>query len=231
MNSCEFLQDLEAFISGSGEHGFILFSMGSGLKGSMMPESYRLMFLNVFSKLKQRVLWKWETEQMDGLPPNVKLSKWIPQPDVLGDSRCRLFITHGGHGGTTEAMYHGVPLIGIPMFGDQPANMKKAESLGFAIQLEFSELTEEDLLKAVTAILTKPDYTQNVKKLSAIYRDQIDKPLDRAIYWIEYVLRHEGAVHLRSAARDLNFIQYFSLDVIATLLLASIVGLIVNLVV
>ena len=199
--------------------------MGSALKGSMMPENYRKMFLNVFSQLKQRVLWKWETEQMDGLPPNVKLSKWIPQADVLGDSRCRLFITHGGHGGTTEAIYHGVPLVGIPMLGDQPANMKKAESLGFAVQLEFSELTEQDVQSAINTVLSKPSYTQSAKKLSVIYRDQIDKPLDRAVYWIEYVLRHQGAVHLRSAARDLNFIQYFSIDVIATLVLLFALGL------
>ena len=114
------------------------------------------------------------------------------------------------------------------MLGDQPANMKKAESLGFAIQLEFSELTEEALSGAINAILTKPEYGQKAKKLSAIYKDPPDKPLDRAIYWIEYVLRHEGAVHLRSAARDLNFIQYFSFDVIATLLLTFIFGLVVN---
>ena len=58
LNFCMYFQELDAFISGAGEHGFILFSMGSVLKGSIMPESYRTMFLNVFPKLKQRVLWK-----------------------------------------------------------------------------------------------------------------------------------------------------------------------------
>ena len=193
-----------------------------------MPEKYRRMFLNVFSKLKQRVLWKWETETMPDLPPNVKLNKWLPQPDVLGDKRCRLFITHGGHGSTQEAVYHGVPLIGIPMFGDQPANMRKAESLGYGITLEFSELTEDILTDAVNNILQKPEYRENARKLSVIFNDQIDRPLDRAIYWIEYVIRHQGATHLRSAARDLNFFQYFSVDIIATLLTFSIVALVVN---
>ena len=41
-----------------------------------MPEAYRKIFLDTFAKLKQRVLWKWETETMEDLPPNVKLSKW-----------------------------------------------------------------------------------------------------------------------------------------------------------
>ena len=122
-----------------------------------MPESYRKVFLNAFSKLKQRVLWKWETEQMDGLPSNVKLSKWVPQADVLGDKRLRLFITHGGHGSTTEAIYHGVPLIGIPLMGDQPGNILKAAKSGFAYPpLELIGLTEGALLEAIITVLKDP---------------------------------------------------------------------------
>jgi glucuronosyltransferase len=63
--------------------------MGSALKGSDMPEEKRKLFLNVFSKLKQKVLWKWETEMMPDLPKNVKLSKWLPQQDVLGHPKIR----------------------------------------------------------------------------------------------------------------------------------------------
>lgn len=59
--------------------------------------------------------------------------------------------------------------------------------------------------------------------MSQLYHDSQDKPLDRAVYWVEYALRYGGARHLRSAGRDLNFFQYFSLDVmifLSTLLLA-----------
>ena len=45
-------------------------------------------------------------------------------------------------------------------------------------------------------------------------RDQIESPLDRAIYWIEYVIRHEGAPHLRSSSRELSIYQRGLLDVI-----------------
>lgn len=130
--------------------------MGSALRGSDMPENYRKMFLNVFSKLKQRVIWKWETEQMDDLPANVRLSKWLPQQDVLGHKNIKLFITHGGHGSTTEAIYHGVPLVGIPMVGDQPSNMLKAERKGIAIPLDFNALTEEILLNAINKAINDP---------------------------------------------------------------------------
>jgi glucuronosyltransferase len=40
------------------------------------------------------------------------------------------------------------------------------------------------------------------------------------VYWTEYVIRHKGAPHLRSAALDLAWYQYFLLDVIAVLALA-----------
>lgn len=121
-----------------------------------MPESYRKLFLSAFSKLKQRVIWKWETEQMDDLPSNVKLSKWLPQQDVLGHKNIKVFLTHGGFGSTMEALYHGVPLVGIPMLGDQPSNMRKAEKKGFAISLDFNTLTEEILLNAINKAINDP---------------------------------------------------------------------------
>jgi glucuronosyltransferase len=224
-------KELEDFLTGA-KDGFIFFSMGSVTKGILMPENYRKLFVNVFSKLKQRVLWKWETETMEDLPPNVKLSKWVPQQDVLGHKNIRVFITHGGLGSTTEAIYHGVPLIGIPLLGDQISNMAKAAEKGFALPpLELGDLTEEILLDAINKALNDQSYRETAQKLSSIFRDQQTQPLDRAVYWVEYVLRHKGAVHLRSAARDLNYIQYFSIDVMAVLLVISLVALAVNIVI
>ena len=127
--------------------------MGSILHGSKMPETHRVALLNAFSKLKQRVLWKWETETMENLPPNVKLIKWAPQQDILGHSKIRAFITHGGLGSITESIYHGVPFIGIPMFGDQHTNVEKSVRTGVAIQLGFRELTTDSVLEAVHTIL------------------------------------------------------------------------------
>jgi glucuronosyltransferase len=63
-------------------------------------------------------------------------------------------------------------------------------------------------------------YRENVKLLSGIFRDQPLTPLDQAVFWTEYVIRHKGAPHMRSAALDLTWYQYFLLDVIAVLALA-----------
>ncbi len=69
------------------------------------------MFLSVFGKLKQRVLWKWETENMPDKPDNVKLVKWAPQQDILGHKNTKLFITHSGQSSTQETLCHGVPVV------------------------------------------------------------------------------------------------------------------------
>jgi glucuronosyltransferase len=58
--------------------------MGSGLYSSDMPESCLKNFTDVFSKQKQRILWKWETDSLPGKPQNVKIGKWLPQSDILG---------------------------------------------------------------------------------------------------------------------------------------------------
>jgi len=53
-----------------------------------------------------------------------------------------------------------------------------------------------------------------------LYLDQPLTPLEQAVYWTEYVIRHKGAPHLRSALLDLAWYQYLLLDGIAVLALA-----------
>ena len=66
--------------------------------------------------------------------------------------------------------------------------------------------------------------------LSTIHHDQPMKPLDRAVFWIEFVMRHKGAKHLRPLGNNLTWYQYHSLDVIGFLLacVATIVVFIVK---
>ena len=79
-----FLQDLQRFLDESPE-GVIYFSMGSILHSSNMKNATTKAFLEAFSQLKQKVLWKWETDSLPGQPSNVKLGKWLPQSDILGE--------------------------------------------------------------------------------------------------------------------------------------------------
>ena len=42
-------------------------------------------FLNVFGRLKQKVIWKIDIDSHQDLPSNVKLAKWLPQQDLIGN--------------------------------------------------------------------------------------------------------------------------------------------------
>ncbi|CAG7725988.1 unnamed protein product, partial [Allacma fusca] len=173
--------DLDEFLSGA-KDGFIYFSMGSIVQSKSFPEHLRKQFIEVFSKLKQRVLWKFEA-QFDDLPPNVKVSKWLPQQDILGHPNIKLFITHGGALSTQESIYHGVPLVAIPIFTDQNANARLAAMKGYAIDLELLDLDGPMLEGAIKKILTDPSYTQKAKEISVYFRDQPITPLEKAVYW------------------------------------------------
>ncbi|XP_046981243.1 UDP-glucosyltransferase 2-like [Schistocerca americana] len=197
------------------EEGVIFFSFGSNVQPSEMPNDKFNVFIKVFSKLKQTVLWKWDQDDMIGKPSNVHLGKWFPQNDILGHKKVVLFISHGGIHSLQEAVYHGVPVLGIPILGDQNVNLIRAEAKGYAVKLLFHNITEESLLWAISEVLTQQKYRQRAAELSRLFRDQPQPPLERAVYWTEYVLRHGGAPHMRSAALDLSWWQLLLLDVAA----------------
>jgi len=77
-----------------------------------MAEDKRKLLIDVFGRMKQRILWKWETEDMADKPDNVMLSKWLPQQDVLGHPKVRLFVSHGGQSSCQESLCHQKPMVG-----------------------------------------------------------------------------------------------------------------------
>lgn len=68
----------------------------------------------------------------------------------------KLFYTHGGLGGITEALYNGVPMIGTPFFGDQRANIANIVNRGCGLRLSFDEINEETLSATFKEVLNNP---------------------------------------------------------------------------
>ncbi|XP_011782470.1 PREDICTED: UDP-glucuronosyltransferase 2A1 isoform X1 [Colobus angolensis palliatus] len=165
-----------------------------------------------------KVLWRYIGKKPATLGNNTQLYDWIPQNDLLGHPKTKAFITHGGTNGIYEAIYHGVPMVGVPMFADQHDNIAHMKAKGAAVEVNLNTMTSVDLLSALRTVINEPSYKENAMRLSRIHHDQLVKPLDRAVFWIEFVMRHKGAKHLRPAAHNLTWFQYHSLDVIGFLL-------------
>jgi len=56
------------------------------IRAETLPANKRDAFIQAFSELPQRVLWKWEDDTLPGQPKNVKIAKWLPQFDILSKS-------------------------------------------------------------------------------------------------------------------------------------------------
>lgn len=218
-------EDIKKFIE-SASDGVIYFSLGSNVKSKDLPLETRETLLKVFGRLKQRVLWKFEDDQLPNKPDNVLINKWFPQPDILAHPNVRLFITHGGLLSTIESIYYGKPVLGLPVFYDQFLNVKRAARMGYGLALDLQNLEQTELEETINKLLSTPSFAKAASDISERYRDQPEKSLDRAIWWTEYVLRHKGAPHMRATSRDLNFVQLHSLDTLAVLLGIPILSLV-----
>lgn len=221
-------EDIAKFLD-EAEHGAILLSLGSNIKSTAVkPELVESMF-KVLSGLKQRVIWKWEDlSKTPGKSPNILYKKWLPQDDILAHPKIRLFITHAGKGGITEARYHGVPMVALPIFGDQPTNAENIQKAGYGIALELQQLNEQNFGSSIREVLENEKYTAQIGKFSKLYRDRPLSARQNALYWTEYVLRHKGAPHLQSPSVHMSFIAYHNLDVYAVLATVLFLILLIN---
>uniref|UniRef100_A0A8C7DA12 glucuronosyltransferase n=1 Tax=Oncorhynchus kisutch TaxID=8019 RepID=A0A8C7DA12_ONCKI len=208
--------DLQEFVDESGEDGFVVFTLGSMI--SQMPEEKAMQFFDAFSKIPQRVVWRYTGVVPENTPDNVRLMKWLPQNDLLGHPKVKAFITHGGTHGIYEGICNSVPMVMLPLFGDQSDNAHRMAVRGVGEVLTLFDITSEKLVEALNKVINDKSYKEKMLKLSAVHKDRSIEPLDLAVFWAEFVMRHGGAEHLRPAAHDLNWIQYHSLDVFTLLL-------------
>ncbi|KAI8501710.1 UDP-glucuronosyltransferase 2A1 [Branchiostoma belcheri] len=210
------VQDMEAFVQRSGDDGVIVVSFGSMVK--TMPEDKKEIFATAFARLRQKVLWRYVGEKPAGLGNNTKPLAWLPQNDLLAHPKTRAFITHAGSNGLYEALHHGVPVVCLPLFGDQPANAARVVARGLGVTLDFSTVTADQLYQAILDVLTNNSYRETGARLSRLHRDQPQSPMERAVWWIEHVIKHGRLPHLRARAVELPWYQYYLLDVAAFLL-------------
>lgn len=145
-------KDLQVLLDGATQ-GVIYFSMGSNIKCTDMHKDKRDGLIEAFRKRNELVLWKYDGESLPGKPDNVILRQWFPQDAVLAHKNVRVFITHGGLLSTTESIYFGKPIIGIPIFGDQQLNMKRAAQMGYGVVVEYKNVSETAMSWAIRTVL------------------------------------------------------------------------------
>ncbi|KAI5632457.1 UDP-glucoronosyl and UDP-glucosyl transferase domain-containing protein [Phthorimaea operculella] len=217
----ELPKDLKDLLDSS-KNGVIYMSFGTNTDPALLPGDVISKFVKVFCELPYDVLWKWNRDELPGKCKNIHTQKWFPQPNLLRHPNVKAFVTQGGIQSTDEAIRAGVPLVGIPMLGDQWYNVEKYVHLKIGVKLDIETLTEEQFRNAITTVIEDDSYRRNIKRLDVLMRDEPMTGLERAVWWTEYVLRHRGARHLRAPAANISWTQYFELQLVSIVLLALI---------
>ena len=137
----------------------------------------------------------------------------------------KLFLTHCGSNGQYEALYHAVPMVGIPLFAEQGWNCARAEHKGISLCLDLLQFTSDQLYDSIRQVIDNGTYKATVARLSEIWRDEPMIGAEKAGYWIDHVIKYGGS-HLRSPALDLPIYQLMMLDIVLALLVALALALI-----
>lgn len=192
--------------------GVVLVTFGSTFDS--LPPAIESKLHNAFIRLSCDILWKYS---VTGQEKNVLRVQWIPQNDVLGNVKTKLFISHCGNNGVFEALYHGVPILCLPLFGDQFYNAVRVQEwkVGEVISLLFG--TEDEIFSAITNILRNSTYRRNMERASAIYHSRPFSPRERAVFSIENVLKF-GGDHLRSRGSYMSTFTYLGFDIVCFVL-------------
>ncbi|XP_062922144.1 UDP-glucuronosyltransferase 2B17-like [Mobula hypostoma] len=156
----------EEFVQGCEEHELIVMSLGALVDS--LSEQIRMEIAEALLKYPRRLFG-----DMMGNPSHKLLTEWIPQNDLLRHPNTRVFISHGG----TNGIYHGVPVISMPLIFDQFDNVVRLVSQSVAKVLKISTMHSTDLLQALNEVINDTLFRDNMKKLSALHRDQPGSPM------------------------------------------------------
>lgn len=196
------------------ETGVIIVSFGS--TAGLLTYELLLKFLNAFKQMEKfSFIWKFPTKSSGlnnvDIPDNVYMFDWLPQNDCLGHNKTRLFITHCGNNGQYESLYHGVPMLGIPLFADQHHNAFRITDRGYGLSIDITSFETEDLVLKMNNILNNASYYENVQLSSSIMKDR-PHPKEEAVFWIEHVIKFGGS-HLRGISMDMPWYKLLMFDI------------------
>ncbi|GMR37153.1 hypothetical protein PMAYCL1PPCAC_07348 [Pristionchus mayeri] len=211
----------------------ILLSFGSVAKAVYMPSEIKDSILKTIALFPHiTFIWKYEEPEDEFTKaalrslPNLHLSKWMPQNDLLADERINAFITHGGMGSTQETAIRGKPGIFIPLFGDQPRNAGMMEYNGFGVVLDKFDMINPSIFEAaIKEVIGNDSYRKNAARISSMLAKKPFASRELMIKTVEFAAEYGPSRALRPQSHDMNKIEYHNLDIVAVVILVSVFSL------
>lgn len=148
----------------------IFISMGTVF--NQQPELYTTCF-KAFQESQATVVLsvgkQTDIRQFKDIPPNFIVRNYVPQLEIL--QQADVFITHGGMNSSSEGLYFGVPLVVVPVMGDQPIVANRIEELGAGLKLNRQELDALTLRKTTEQVLSNPSFKEKSLIIGKSLRD------------------------------------------------------------
>lgn len=192
------------------KQGIIVVSFGGSVIN--VPPSITSKMASAFKQLDLRVVWRVNITSPD--PSRIMTSTWIPQNDLLGHEKTKLFVSHCGKNGQYEALYHAVPILCLPIYGDQGYNAERIKIKQFGLRADMRTASTEELASLMKQIVYEDKYKANIQKASRLFRKLYKVPMKEVAYWLDHVMKYGGS-YMRSSGQEMPLFQFLALDVIA----------------
>ncbi|AKN81078.1 edysteroyd udp transferase [Lonomia obliqua multiple nucleopolyhedrovirus] len=209
--------------------GVIYVSFGSNIDTKTFANEFTNMLIDTFSNLHDyTILWKIDQSILQNftLPPNVYIQNWFNQRAVLHHKNIVAFVTQGGLQSSDEAIESRVPMICLPMMGDQFYHARKLQQLGVARAMDTALVTTADLTEAVRSVINNDSYSMNIKTLKKfIEHDKVlYSPLDKAITYTERVMKYNKnkLYSLKTTAANVPYSKYYMYETIFSIVMNHI---------
>jgi MGT family glycosyltransferase len=128
-------------------------------------------------------------ESFGPVPKNIHVRRFVPQTAVL--QHTDVFVSHMGANSMHEALFHGVPLVCTPHFGDQPQNAARVVAEGAGVLLPLAEISAARVATEVERA-SGASFRATAARLST--RLRACGGLDRALRAIERARSHCDAI-------------------------------------
>ncbi|PVD38269.1 hypothetical protein C0Q70_00880 [Pomacea canaliculata] len=190
------------------EEGVVIVSFGSQILSP--PTSITQKFLKVLTDLPFKSVFRSNISSPNS--DKILTSSWIPQNDLLAHPNTRVFVSHCGKNGQYEALFHAVPVVATPIFGDQFYNAERMRGKGFSETVDLNTVSTDELYTTIVQVATNKSYKQAITKASELFKIEFGVPVEKAAFWLDHVMKY-GGDHLRSSGQELPFYQFACLDV------------------
>lgn len=186
------------------KEGMIIVSFGTQTDSSKMSAKQAKAILKALTNLNDyRVYWRlgpnMKLEGIDEtkIPKHINLTTFIPQNDLLAHKACKLLVTNGGMSSVMEAVAHGIPIVGVPLYGSNRYNLQKVANKGLGVVIEKDDLNDISLYGAMKKVLESAKYKNTAKEMSKEFKTRTTSPFAAALHVIDHVGRHHSYAYMQ----------------------------------